>query len=113
MRSITERYRTLPGKRYRERYPLPTLKGNGNGNAHEEVDGHGALPECPGCGQPFTPTPARQRFCRPSCRARWEHRQARRAPRLPGLLDLDVLLVSELPAPPSPTRPRPRKQKGQ
>jgi hypothetical protein len=35
--SVTEHYPTLPGKRYPERYPLPTLKGNGNGNAPESL----------------------------------------------------------------------------
>jgi len=49
--SVTERYRTLPGKRYPERYPLPPLKGNGNGNAPERLGCGETLPAIPGASR--------------------------------------------------------------
>lgn len=54
---------------------------------------------CPGCGSPVT-LPGRT-FCRPSCRAKHQHRQA--PPTLP-LLDPEAVLDPELP----PARPRGR-----
>jgi predicted nucleic acid-binding Zn ribbon protein len=43
---------------------------------------------CPGCGTANVP-PGRV-FCRPSCRARYEHRERQREPRLfPAVLSLE------------------------
>lgn len=42
--SVTERYRTFPGKHYPERYPLPPLRGNGNGNAQGTAGGDERYP---------------------------------------------------------------------
>jgi hypothetical protein len=47
---------------------------------------------CPGCGERFEPTPVRRTFCRPSCRARAEHRA-----RTPSLFAEPLKLESEWP----------------
>ena len=57
----------------------------------------GAAVICPGCGATFDPVPPSRRFCRPSCRARHEHREATRTPRL-FPRDVDELLRCELPS---------------
>jgi hypothetical protein len=48
---------------------------------------------CPGCGNPDV-LPGRV-YCRPSCKAKHEHKT--RPARLPGLLDAEALLTTELP----------------
>lgn len=95
------RYQAAPAHRERQEQPhFPEQKcesvGTAAGTRRERA--------CPGCGSPDV-LPGRV-YCRPSCRARHQHREGQRAPRLPDLLDVEAVLVTELPEAPRPAAPR-------
>jgi hypothetical protein len=76
-----------PGGRTTHFSSVSAVRLSGPGQGRESVEN---VP-CPGCGAPVLPGRV---FCRPSCKARHEHREAQHRPRLFATLDLE----SEWPA---------------